>query len=363
MQNVLVLSSDDRVALSVIRCLGRCPGFAVHVMSTHPMSALRYSRYCASLTELPPHSEEEQRGDAIDRVIGERGITILFPVMEKEAGTVNKNRARWAGRVAIHPLAAEGDFEKATGKWTLSQVLAAEGIAAPKTWSIELPGSPGAPLPEVNYPCIVKPATGGWGHGIHKFSNAMEFAGYVKHYSGPPCLHVVQEFIEGYDIDCSCLCDGGRMLAHTIQRSRKVNSNPFKPASVVEFVEEPEVRAMVARLMQALNWGGVAHLDLRYDARRARFVVIEINGRYWGSLLGSLAYGMNFPELACRTALGEAFEAPVCGTGMYYTGMETVRGFLRNPLHFFRGRNALWYSLVDPLPPILNLVKSRTGGG
>lgn len=277
---------------------------------------------------------------------------MLFPVMEKEIRFIAKHRARWAGKVAIHPLAAAGDFEQATDKWKLSQVLVAEGIAAPKTWSINLPAAEGAPLLEVDYPVIVKPATGGWGHGIYKFADAAEFSVFVMRYSGPPCLHVVQEYIEGYDIDCSCLCEGGRMLSHTIQRERKANSNPFKPASVVEFIDEPEVRSLVVALMEKLHWGGVAHLDLRYDERRGRFVVIEINGRYWGSLLGSLACGVNFPALACRTALGETFEPPACATGMYYTGMETVRSFLRNPITLFRGRTALRYTLLDPLPSL-----------
>jgi predicted ATP-grasp superfamily ATP-dependent carboligase len=328
-------------------------------MSTNPTSVLRHSRYCASLTELPPASEEGRRIDAIDQAMEERGVTLLFPVMEKEIRFVTKHRARWAGRVAIHPLAAKEDFEIATDKWALSQLLTDQGIAAPRTWSIDLPAAEGVPLPEVDYPVILKPARGGWGHGIHKFADAAEFSAFVKRYSGPPCRHVVQEFIEGYDIDCSCLCEDGRMLAYTIQRERKANPNPFKPASVVEFIEEPEVRSLVAALMEKLHWGGVAHLDLRYDAQRARFVVIEINGRYWGSLLGSLAYGINFPELACRAALGETFEPPAYSSGLYYTGMERVRGFLRNPVSLFHGRTTLWYTLLDPLPAYFELRRQR----
>lgn len=328
-------------------------------MSANPKSALRLSRYCTSLAELPPAAEEARRVEAIDRAINERGTTLLFPVMEKEIRLVAKHRARWEGRVAIHPLAAGSDFESATDKWALSQLLTTHGIAAPQTWSIDLPAAEGAALPEVNYPVIVKPARGGWGHGIHKFSDAVDFAAFVKRYSGPPCLHVVQEYIEGYDIDCSCLCEGGRMLAYTIQRERKVNPNPFRPASVIEFIEEPEVRALVAALMEKLHWGGVAHLDLRYDTRKARFVVIEINGRYWGSLLGSLAYGINFPELACRVAMGETFDPPAYATGLYYTGAERVRSFLRNPLSLLHGRTTLWYTLLDPLPALRGLRRRR----
>ena len=78
----------------------------------------------------------------------------------------------------------------------------------------------------------------------------------------------------------------------------------------IEFVQEEKTLGVVQQLMRELKWTGVAHVDLRYDVHADHPRVIEINARYWRSLLGSLVAGVNFPYLACRTALGEVFPVP-----------------------------------------------------
>jgi protein-tyrosine-phosphatase len=49
------------------------------------------------------------------------------------------------------------------------------------------------------------------------------------------------------------------------------------------------------RLMAALRWTGVAMVEFRQDPRSGRWIFIEINGRFWGSLPLALAAGVDFP--------------------------------------------------------------------
>ena len=76
--------------------------------------------------------------------------------------------------------------------------------------------------------------------------------------------------------------------------------------------------AVVDRLMKDLRWNGVAHLDLRYDARARQIKVIEINTRFWLTVVGSaLVAGVNFPVLACQMAAGRAVAPAPFREGRY----------------------------------------------
>lgn len=51
------------------------------------------------------------------------------------------------------------------------------------------------------------------------------------------------------------------------------------------------------RLLNNLNWNGVAMVEFKIDDRDKRPKLMEINGRFWGSLQLSINSGVDFPEL------------------------------------------------------------------
>jgi len=116
--------------------------------------------------------------------------------------------------------------------------------------------------------------------------------------------HIVQEFVRGYGLSCNVLCQHGRIVAHTLQRGFLPPLGSFQVPSGVEFFRQDETMASICKLMAALDWNGVANIDLRFNELEQRALILEINPRFWGSLLGSLSVGVNFAELACRLALG-----------------------------------------------------------
>jgi predicted ATP-grasp superfamily ATP-dependent carboligase len=59
------------------------------------------------------------------------------------------------------------------------------------------------------------------------------------------------------------------------------------------------------RLLQAFDWQGPAMVEFKVDARDGQPRLMEINGRFWGSLQLALDAGMNFPLLYYRLAMGE----------------------------------------------------------
>jgi predicted ATP-grasp superfamily ATP-dependent carboligase len=58
-------------------------------------------------------------------------------------------------------------------------------------------------------------------------------------------------------------------------------------------------------LLDALDWRGVAMIECKREAVTGRQVVMEINGRFWGSLQLAIDAGVDFPALLVRCAAGE----------------------------------------------------------
>jgi predicted ATP-grasp superfamily ATP-dependent carboligase len=65
-----------------------------------------------------------------------------------------------------------------------------------------------------------------------------------------------------------------------------------------------------ARLLEALDWEGVAMVECKHDPVTDRYYVIEINPRFWGSLQLAIDAGVDFPRLLVECAIGGS-PAPV----------------------------------------------------
>jgi len=144
-----------------------------------------------------------------------------------------------------------------------------------------------------------------------------------------------------------------------MQRGIISAAHRFGPLMAMELVRQDDVLEIGQKLLSALHWSGVAHIDFRRDSRDGQVKIIEINARYWGSLLGSLVAGVNFPYLACLTAQGVSFPMPKYQLSKYaYTTTAIKEGlcwFLgKSSLNGFSFRETgLRFFLTDPLPEIV----------
>ena len=126
----------------------------------------------------------------------------------------------------------------------------------------------------------------------------------------------------------------------------------------------PELRKSNGAL--ALRWHGPAQVEFMVDRQAKRACLLEINGRFWGTLGLSIAAGINFPLLACRMALeGDVEPCFRYQSGLRYRWpwpfgiLDTLGRGHRWPSfrEFFgpsRGTQSdLWFS--DPLPHLAEI--------
>jgi len=126
------------------------------------------------------------------------------------------------------------------------------------------------------------------------FTNQAELEQFLRNQEDSADF-IIQEFIQCYDLSCSVLCRNGEILAYTIQRGVIPGRERFQPPAGIEFVHQEQVIKNVKRLMQALKWSGIVNIDFIYDENDKQAKILEVNPRYWQSLLGSLFAGVNFP--------------------------------------------------------------------
>jgi predicted ATP-grasp superfamily ATP-dependent carboligase len=163
------------------------------------------------------------------------------------------------------------------------------------------------------------------------------------------------------------LCENGSILAYTIQQGLKAQY--LGRLKAMQFVRRDDVLEIGQKLLSALNWSGVAHIDFRHDARDGKAKMLEVNGRYWGSLLGSLVAGVNFPHLACLTALGISFVMPTYQLKKYIQTETAAKDFIgrllgKSELGGFSFSETGWkFFVADPMPQVVNAVVNRTRDG
>ncbi|MBK6674411.1 MAG: ATP-grasp domain-containing protein [Proteobacteria bacterium] len=67
---------------------------------------------------------------------------------------------------------------------------------------------------------------------------------------------------------------------------------------------EPLALEQAATLLRALRWRGVAMVEFKRDLRDGSLRLMEINGRFWGSLQLAIDAGVDFPRLLADLARG-----------------------------------------------------------
>jgi predicted ATP-grasp superfamily ATP-dependent carboligase len=70
-----------------------------------------------------------------------------------------------------------------------------------------------------------------------------------------------------------------------------------------ETTDEPGLREAAIALLAELGWHGPASVEFKVDARDGRPRLLDINGRFWGTLGLAIRAGIDFPGLACRVAV------------------------------------------------------------
>ena len=114
-----------------------------------------------------------------------------------------------------------------------------------------------------------------------------------------------QSYHRGQGVGIELLMARGEVL--TSFQHRRLSENPPSGGVAVVAISEavdPKLLDYSTRLLRALEWDGVAMVEFRHDAATGETALMEVNGRFWGSLPLNEAAGVDFPLYAWQLSQG-----------------------------------------------------------
>jgi len=313
---VLVTDGEERPALAITRSLGR-RNRSVIVGAERQASLASVSRYCAGTVVYPsPSRAPEAFAGFLRDFVARAAVDLVVPVTDVTTHIVAANRDALAAHTAVAAPALEA-FALAADKAAVMRRAVACGIPIPRTEFVDGLAGLDAVIGRVRYPAVVKPARsriltgGGWTYATVRYARCE--SALRELYRTTECLashpSLIQERIVGQGTGVFVLCDHGRVRAAFAHR-RLREKPPSGGVSVLceSIPVDPALLAQAERLLGPLGWHGVAMLEYKQDRASGTPFLMEVNGRFWGSLQLAIDAGVDFPHLCCQLALGEPLD-------------------------------------------------------
>jgi len=304
---VLILDGGTRSTLAMVRSLGS-HGISVHVGESYRYSLSTFSKYCENSVTYsnPEESRQAFISDLIhlldkfdyEMVLASREVTTLplsyFKYTLEEETTI--------------PFPPWEVMNKTVDKAKTFELAEQIGVPTPKTYVLDDPSELANIESDLEYPLVVKPRSKTTWVGdtpvmmkvteqnyVHNYDELRDSV--AKIYHAVDQMPLIQEYIPGEGYGVELLCNEGESEALFMHRRLREypitgGASTFRESTYESRLEEPAIN-----LMNAMGWHGVTMVEFKLDERDGTPKLIEVNGRFWGSLPLAVAAGIDFPSL------------------------------------------------------------------
>ncbi|MCB1929238.1 MAG: hypothetical protein KDH17_14545 [Rhodocyclaceae bacterium] len=303
-----VLGIETQIGVGVVRELGRA-GVEVIGLANRERSIGRASRHLARSVVVGPG-----RDDALVRRIRELGRpygdAVLLAVSETDIAWLIANRD------ALHPVRplvpSSEAFRRVLDKANTLDAAREIGIRVPHSVCAESLDEWQVACESLRYPVIVKwpdpmaviAALRAHGLALHKIEYALDAEQLRRigaRYQAVGHWPMIQEYCPGRGLGQFFYMHDGRALRR-FQHLRVAEWPPeggfSSVCDVVPLSRHVELQEQSIALLQALGWEGCAMVEYRLDEASGSAVLMEINGRFWGSFPLAVQAGAGFARYA-----------------------------------------------------------------
>lgn len=334
---VLITDGDQRASLAAVRALALA-GYPVHVVSDRVKCLAGSSKYALTSTLLPnPLGNPIQFAEQLSQLANTLSAQVILPISEPSLLAVLSSPDLFQGLTV--PFPDLETFSAISDKLSLLETAKEIGIKTPAQLTLLSPLEPdaaGFEMDRLDYPIVVKPArtiasqsdpskasaegavtspaTAPDSEVREKFTvqhaaNPAELRNVLRDFDGKGYPLLLQQRIVGPGVGIFVLLWNGELIASFSHR--RIREHP--PAGGVSVYREaypmdPELLDKSVQLLKRWNWNGVAMIEYKIDETTGDAYLMEINGRFWGSLQLAVDAGVNFPALLLRCATGDQVE-------------------------------------------------------
>jgi protein-tyrosine-phosphatase/predicted ATP-grasp superfamily ATP-dependent carboligase len=311
---ILVFNSIPPITVAVSRSLFRhgIPVTLADIGSSQGCPASRAIRY---FVELPDHRDRPQEFvDGLIKLIRAGGYDSIFPCSDAGLAAVSQHYDRLTA--LVYPGCPQPEIvERVLNKDQTLEAANACGLLVPKTHRAPDIAALEELRRELRFPVIAKPRSK-MDERRHTFKT-LYFAAFQNlrdaFLSEPQfgAENLLQEYCSGVGVGVEVLFHDGEPLA--LFQHRRLKELPVSGGGSVLCISEPlnqMLAELATTLLRKLEWRGVAMVEFRYDPSTQQAVLMEVNGRYWGSLPLAISAGVDFPFYEWQLAHGEEPRIP-----------------------------------------------------
>jgi predicted ATP-grasp superfamily ATP-dependent carboligase len=254
----------------------------------------------------------------LNRLAVELGPISLLTVSEVNMKWLNSVRGRLNAHVHL-AVPTEARLESVLDKSRTLAIARQIGLRTPDTFEVNSLDELRVLAGRIAFPAVLK-----WrdanaiAHRLSTLRIAYLKAEYVdtpdelievgKRYAPLDRWPLIQEYCPGYGLGQFFFMHEGQAIRRF--QHRRIAEWPPEGgfSSVCESVpldQHVDLQARSIALLQALGWDGVAMVEYRYDPAKNLPVLMEVNGRFWGSLPLAVAAGAGFALLSHAAAVGD----------------------------------------------------------
>jgi protein-tyrosine-phosphatase/predicted ATP-grasp superfamily ATP-dependent carboligase len=237
--------------------------------------------------------------DAVIEVARTTACDVLIPCNDSTLGFVAAHEARLRAALRVEAPRAEV-IRRVLDKDETLRIAEQCGIVVPGSYPVRDRETLGRLAGQIRYPVVVKP-TRKSAEAAFKVRYYADHASLDAEFERDPRFgehHLVQEFCAGDGVGIGVLVRSGRPVA--MLQHRRLKEHPWSGGVSVTATTEPvdpELAERSLRLLRALEWDGVAMVEWKHDRTTGSAVLMEVNGRFWGSHALAVAAGLDLPGL------------------------------------------------------------------
>jgi protein-tyrosine-phosphatase/predicted ATP-grasp superfamily ATP-dependent carboligase len=307
---VLILGASPRISISIARSLHR-HGIPVDIASFQPEEPEIRSRAVRQFHRLPTREKNpEELADALLSLVREGQFDLILPEGDAALATLAEFYDK------LSPLLQLGcpppfSVERVLNKSLTLETAQSCGIRVPFTCTVATVAALESIAPQLRFPVVVKPEKNGAStFRAFYFSTLPELSSALKSHDWGSVL--LQEYCPGVGWGVEILIHKGECVA-TFQHRRLKEAPATGGVAILAVAEEPDPELFQSsmKLLRALDWEGVAMVEFRVDRETGSSVLMEVNGRFWGSVSFPIAAGVDFPFYYWQLLHGEQPRVPV----------------------------------------------------
>ena len=382
---VLITDADQRSSLVILRSLAQ-KKVPVIVAGHQKRSLCFYSKYAEKTYQYSdPFTNEKAFIRDLLFIARETDVGLIIPATDRTLIPLSRHRHLFKG--VCHLAIPDDDSLWHTLKKEQTFLIAKSlGVPYPKSFILKrIKDLANFKQQDFKFPIVIKPSQSKiWKNG----KGAALSVSYAKHFNELEalvqelvsiCPVILQEWCGGVGVGVEMLRWNKKIVAAF--QHRRIREYPISGGASTLRVSQavhPDLFGYSKQMLDALNWNGVAMIEFKHDPLNRKSYLMEINGRFWGSLSVAVNSGVDFPYLLYQMYQGYPLpEMPKYKIGLRCRHIETdllwLKDFVRNPhaqnnyislkqglLDFFRIYRNGWerqdiLSLRDPLPGIISL--------